>query len=337
MAGVAVLKTKGTDKGKSTVWIGFMDIVPVIGAVKESVEFVLALYEGNSEEIKEKEKALDDIVMQLTQSGYKAAAAAADTTKCYNVKEVSKGKITKHVNKASKNQNLTSAEKGARMRKLDEIRRGVEEKLSKIGRLMPGELTEQLTRARKGEHVFNNNILKFHSNVVHDFIVKSKIHLLRGYESKEQTLKELGKHTLSPQTEADIQTNMVVDFEPHEFYVNANAILYGCFSKVLREAFVKVLCEPFVKVLHFPDPSKETNKQWVTFIIECMNYYEIYVDEFAKEKWINKKQKQKMRFLEVRGEVAHMYRTGRGLTWCAEIICEVEPLFDGRQFMVARS
>ncbi len=45
-----------------TVWIGFMDIVPVIGTVKEAVELVLALYEGNKAVIKEKEEALENIV-----------------------------------------------------------------------------------------------------------------------------------------------------------------------------------------------------------------------------------------------------------------------------------
>ncbi len=39
-----------------------MDIVPVIGTVKEAVELVLAVYEGNRAVIKEKEEALENIV-----------------------------------------------------------------------------------------------------------------------------------------------------------------------------------------------------------------------------------------------------------------------------------
>ncbi len=39
-----------------------MDIVPVIGTVKEAVELVSALYEGNEAVIKEKEKAVENIV-----------------------------------------------------------------------------------------------------------------------------------------------------------------------------------------------------------------------------------------------------------------------------------
>ncbi len=49
---------------RDTVWIGFMDIVPVIGTVKEAVELVLAVYEGNKAVIKEKEKALENSVKE---------------------------------------------------------------------------------------------------------------------------------------------------------------------------------------------------------------------------------------------------------------------------------
>ncbi|XP_060747608.1 uncharacterized protein LOC132860431 [Tachysurus vachellii] len=326
MAGVGDLQPEGADEGNSTVWIGFMDIVPVIGAVKESVEFVLALYEGNSEEIKEKEKALDDIVMQLTQSGYKAAAA--DTTKCYNVKEVPMLKIIEHMMEGSRNLNLTSAQKVARWRKAEEIRRDMEQKLRNLNQLLPEQLREQLTRSEKGEHVFNNNILKFHLKVLRDFIKgPNKIYSLRGYESIEQTLNELGKHTLSPHTAGDIQTNMVVHFDSDEVYVNANAITYGKFSRALREAFSNVL--------GFHDPEDQQikeaeNKQWLTLIVEYMNNNQIYVDQYAKVKWIGNNQTRQRRFEEVRDEVANMYSTGRGLNWCADIMRVVEPLFNSK-------
>ncbi len=56
-----------------TVWIGFMDIVPVIGTVKEAVELVLALYEGNEAVIKEKEKAVEDIVKESLNKDMKVS------------------------------------------------------------------------------------------------------------------------------------------------------------------------------------------------------------------------------------------------------------------------
>ncbi|KAF5887512.1 uncharacterized protein DAT39_022245, partial [Clarias magur] len=47
------------------------------------------------------------------------------------------------------------------------------------------------------------------------------------------------KHTLLQNTEDDIQNNMVVRFD--EFYVNANAVMYGEYSRVLRDALLAVL------------------------------------------------------------------------------------------------
>ncbi|KAF5887318.1 uncharacterized protein DAT39_022298, partial [Clarias magur] len=47
-----------------SVWIGFMDIVPVIGTVKEAVELVLTLYEGDERVIREKAKAVENFVKE---------------------------------------------------------------------------------------------------------------------------------------------------------------------------------------------------------------------------------------------------------------------------------
>lgn len=40
------------------VWVGFMDTVPVIGTLKEGVDWALALYEENPEVVKEQIKSL---------------------------------------------------------------------------------------------------------------------------------------------------------------------------------------------------------------------------------------------------------------------------------------
>ncbi len=58
---------------KDTVWIGFMDIVPVIGTVKEAVELVLAVYEGNKAVIKEKEDAVKNIVKESFKKDVKVS------------------------------------------------------------------------------------------------------------------------------------------------------------------------------------------------------------------------------------------------------------------------
>ncbi|KAF5894729.1 uncharacterized protein DAT39_015574, partial [Clarias magur] len=66
-----------------SVWIGFMDIVPVIGTVKEAVELVLALYEGDETVIREKAKAVENFVEESLKQPVKKSVPgkpAAATT-----------------------------------------------------------------------------------------------------------------------------------------------------------------------------------------------------------------------------------------------------------------
>lgn len=56
-----------------SVWIGFIDMVPVIGTVKEGVELVLALYEGNEAVVKEKEKVIENMVEESLQKHVKVS------------------------------------------------------------------------------------------------------------------------------------------------------------------------------------------------------------------------------------------------------------------------
>lgn len=198
------------------------------------------------------------------------------------------------------------------------------EKLRSIDQPFNQKLKEMLERSDRGEHVFNNNILKFHSTVVEKFKARNSIASLTGYNLIQQRLDELGKHTLSQNTAADIQKNMVVHFALDEFYVDANAMLYGVFSEELREAFLKVL-------RHInPGDETENETRWVTRIIDNMNNYQIYVDEFAKQKWIDENRGER-RFQEVRGKVVTMYREQRGLDWCTDVMRVVACLFNRRQ------
>lgn len=199
------------------------------------------------------------------------------------------------------------------------------EKIRNIDPKFYQELEEQLERSKRGEHVFNNNILKFHSKVLKEFIQRHHIDNLRGYN--QQAMDTLGRHTLPQNTETDIQTNMVVHFEQDEFYVNANAVLYGEYCRALRDALLKVLS-------HInPDEVTEEETGWVKKLTDFMNNLQIYVDHMAKVKWIalDRRGTRRIRFERVRREVAHMYNTDRGVDWCIRILHEVAPLFGHRQ------
>lgn len=233
--------------------------------------------------------------------------------------------IAQHVNKGSKRGTKppTSAEQKERQKRVEAIQKDMLEKIRIIKPNFSEELTKELKRSRRGEHVFNNDILRFHSKVLTDFIQSQNIYNHRGYD--QQAMDTLGKHTLSQNTAEDIQTNMVVHFSEDEFYMNANSFMYGEYCRALRGALLDVL-------RHInPDDVTEEERQRVNFVIDDMNNLQIYVDEMARDKWINNIQTRRARYENVRQEVANMYRTDRGLDWCTRVLVKVEPLFGPRQ------
>ncbi|XP_057175053.1 uncharacterized protein LOC130544902 [Triplophysa rosa] len=315
---------------EDTVWIGFMDIVPVIGTVKEAVELVLALYEGNEAVIKEKERALENIVQESlkihvdrkhVKLTLPAAEAAAEFSGLRNVREVRKEMIIEHVAKGSKRGTKppTEAEQKQIQKKVKDIKEGMLKKIHFVNPNFNQELKEQLGRSKRGEHVFNNGILKFHSGVLTESIRDRGIYRLRGYDQIQQQLKELGRHTLSPNTATEIQENMVVHFGEDEFYMNANAVTYGEYCRVLSGALLDVLGHT--------NPDEVTGEESVNNVIAHMNNLQIYVDEFAKVSWIANRVDREERFERVRQAVANMYYRDRGFDWCISIVRQVARLY----------
>ncbi len=232
--------------------------------------------------------------------------------------------ITEYVMKGSKRgpKPLTPAQQKEREKKVEKIKKDMLRKIHIIDPKFSQELKEELGRSKRGEHVFNNDILKFHFKVLTNFIQSHHITNLRGYNQHQEAVDELGKHTLPRNTATEIQTNMVVDFDEDEFYMNANAVVYGVYCRALREGMLDVLH-------HInPDDVTEVKKQWVNYVIYHMNKLEIYVDEQARDRWIGNNATKHARFERVRREVAHMYNTDRGVDWCIRILTEVAPLFN---------
>ncbi|XP_052444157.1 uncharacterized protein LOC127985976 isoform X1 [Carassius gibelio] len=311
---------------KDTVWMGFMDIVPVIGTVKEAVELVLAVYEGNKAVIKEKEKAVENIVKESLKKHVKKltladkpapAAAAEEFSGLRNVTVVRKEMIIEHMVKGSKRgtKPQTQAQQKERQKKVEAIR---EDMLEKICILKPDfneELKDELKRSRRGEHVFNNDILRFHSKVLTEFIQRYSIANRQGYN--QQAMTELGRHTLPQNSATDIQTNMVVHFGEDEFYVNANGVMYGEYCRALRDAMLVVLG-------HInPEDVIQQERERVNFIIDNMNNFAIYVDQLAEVRWIGNNAAKRERFEQVRQQVVTMYNTDRGAGWCIRILNQV--------------
>ncbi len=234
---------------------------------------------------------------------------------------------------------LTSAQKKQRV---EDIRKDMLEKIHIVDpdfqEELKKQLKEELRRSKKSEHVFNNGILKFHSKVVNDLITIRCINNPQERDQYQQAVTELDGHTLPQNTETDIRTNMVVDFGADEFYVNANAVEYGEYCRVLREAMIAVLNH--INPEHVTEAERQRNialrnknpvrktrneKEWVNFVIENMNDCEIYVDKPVRDKWIalDRTGTRRDDFKRVKGEVACMYNTGRGFDWCIRVLNKI--------------
>lgn len=259
----------------------------------------------------------------------KTAAAAAEFSGLGNVREVRMEMVIVHLAQAfTRGKKVqTSAEQKSeqkdRQKKMEYIKKDMLEKIHMIDPNFNEELKEELRRSQRGEHVFNNNILKFHCKVLDDFIQEQNIDNLQRYNPQE--MDTLRRQTLTQNAEEEIQTNMVVHFGEDEFYVNANAVIYGVYCRALRGALLNVL-------RHInPGEVAEEKRHWVNFVINTMNNYEIYVDQMAKVRWIANIETRRARFERVKQEVVTMYNTDRGYDWCISILHEVAGLFEHRQ------
>ncbi|XP_053505356.1 uncharacterized protein LOC128622684 [Ictalurus furcatus] len=319
-----------------TVWIGFMDIVPVIGTVKESVELVLVLYEGNKAVIKEKEKALENTmevslkthVKKSTLPDMPAVAAVATTefSGLKNVTEVRMENIIEYMGKGSKKGTKPSQAHQREIKKsAEDIKCKVLANSHIINPMFNQDQGGNLKRPKRGEHVFNNAILKFHYNVLTDFKRTRGVDLLQGYDDNvQQAMNELGRHPLPQSTATEIQTNMVAFFDNNEDYVDANAIPFGRYCRELHEALLVVLGH-----INPVDVTDEEGTR-VETLLNDMNNLQIYVDQAAKQKWIGNNPGRQARFEAVGQQVSHMFSMGHVFNWCHRIMRQVEPLFNQR-------
>ncbi|XP_028830311.1 uncharacterized protein LOC114786902 isoform X1 [Denticeps clupeoides] len=176
-----------------------------------------------------------------------------------------------------------SQEAGQQQKKMIEIKNMIQEAFRRID--PDYQIDEQLlkdtgVRSRRGEHVINNDVLKFHTKILTE----------RGIQRDVQC-------PLKRSIQNDIMYEMVAEFEPYELYINVNAVIYGFYCGVLRIALLMLL-EPTSQMKSNPLPAvqnwriqmlrrtEEVNwRDEADCIITNMNACQAYVDPFAKVKW----------------------------------------------------
>ncbi|XP_048037241.1 uncharacterized protein LOC125262494 [Megalobrama amblycephala] len=157
--------------------------------------------------------------------------------------------------------------------------------------------------AGKGQHVFNNNLLKFHRSVLEKLLKD-----LRGYDKHMKNLEKDLVIPLNEDHKKKIGTEMVVDFSPEDEYVDYNAVVYGAYVEKLREALVEYL------KADTSDNDDERNriKTQVELITNNMVNLDVYVDPMACDHLLKKKQKKnqnmKQKYYEIRGALRNMFQ-----------------------------
>ncbi|XP_076849159.1 uncharacterized protein LOC143497204 isoform X2 [Brachyhypopomus gauderio] len=321
-----------------SVWVGFIEDLPVIGTVKEAVEWVLAVYEGNQSVMKLKEEAIktslcappqDSLqepmrMLAIPEKTQTSAASEGQTGSAglQDITEVRLGYIAEYIQNAMKGKKGQQTYKLTKPEDKVETLTNIRDKVKEIIRFIKPEfdftepLMEEIKRSKQGEHVFNKNILIFHRKILKDFFY------INQHTFSDTLIKELANHGLNKTTVCEISTNMVVHFDEEEFYVNSNAMVYGRCCEKLHKVLVDMLNTKIE--IDGNDPNVNYINQ-VNSITKHMNDNEVYVDHFAKEKWIDQDRSNELepsrmkRFELVKGDVADMYNNRCGVKWCAEI------------------
>ena len=150
-------------------------------------------------------------------------------------------------------------------------------------------LVDDGKRSRRGEHVINNGVITFYQRTVDDFM-------------NQQTNLD---SPLDTNTAIAIMNELVAHFNEDELYINANALIYGEYCRVLKRVLTHFL------TVHrqggWSQEDKDRAQNEVTDIIQEMNDEKAYVDDFAKVKWIDNKEPRKNRFEKIQGEVVIMF------------------------------
>ncbi|XP_028829790.1 uncharacterized protein LOC114786666 isoform X2 [Denticeps clupeoides] len=272
------------------VWVGFLDSLPVIGSVKEAVEWVLALGEGDPMLAAEKqEKMMVALGLQKETSGRSSGRSSgfssADEGELLHASHacVPLISLTSYIeNMASKGKKgSVSQEAGQQQKKMIEIKNMIQEAFRRID--PDYQIDEQLlkdtgVRSRRGEHVINNDVLKFHTKILTE----------RGIQRDVQC-------PLKRSIQNDIIIALWMLLEPTS-QMRSNPL-------------------PAVQNWRIQMHRRTEEVNWrdeADRIITNMNACQAYVDPFAKVKWTGNSSAKLRKFEDARESVAVMYQDTRG-------------------------
>lgn len=155
-------------------------------------------------------------------------------------------------------------------------------------------------KAKRGQHVFNNGLLKFHRSVLKDLLTE-----VGGDEQLENLEQDL-TIPLNETVRSAIST-MVAHFSSDESYTDYNADLFGEYVKNLRKELVAYLKANTSVNEHEIYENQEFHQQVQSIATQMVNH-EVYVDPMARDLWLRENRRIVQQYNQVRGALNIMFQ-----------------------------
>lgn len=295
-----------------SIWVGFHWALPVVGSVREAVEFVLAAAAGDMSLAKSKLQEINGKIQfrggfqDESSSGYSTAESSGSTTPVgrTHVERISELKLEAHIKEVM---GKHTHPKGKPAMKPEDVakklQRTQDEMVQKIRHIIPNfQLKEPLKpkpgRSSRGEHVINNDVISAYPKAVQYYIDQDHVTPI--------TLDVA--NPLSDRAQASIMHEMVAHFNEDELYFDANSVVYGQYCLALKRAL-----QEFLRAYNQGWDQQRRNQtiNRVNTIAGLMNRERAYVDELALVKWVNNIGARRTQFENTKMEVVNMYTNWR--------------------------
>ncbi|XP_048037243.1 uncharacterized protein LOC125262495 isoform X2 [Megalobrama amblycephala] len=178
----------------------------------------------------------------------------------------------------------------------NQLRTAAEQALQAIGSTRTATASSAL--ADRGQHVFNNNLLKLHRSVL-----EGMLNFL-GASEQLNNLEQYLRIPLSQLQREAISTTMVVHFSSDEFYVDYNAGVYGAYVEKLRHELVEYLKADTSD----NDDERNRTRTQVQFITGEMVNRNVIVDPMARDHWVKKDQNRLQQYNDIRAALMNMFQ-----------------------------
>ncbi|XP_046382094.1 uncharacterized protein LOC124153031 [Haliotis rufescens] len=303
-----------------SVWTDWLDYIPVVGTVKNTVEAVSAVCHGDYALAKEKgADAALGLVLDVLTAGTQHAAGTAYLTVVEHI--VFRGTTAKEAMNAIKGAGAKSGKgagakagkgagaksgKGAGAKAAAATQVPIQEMTKKSKRPSDPKTSkgEKKRPSERGEHVINNNVLKVFKTIIDRFATRIGSTAAELLGNKEHTATYQAYYRPLPQDiTQSIGYQMVAHIPEEDQYIDANATAYGAAIKEISDMVVTYMYDYYSNNF-YSGPAVDRS---IIDLIRLLNNSQLYVDEYAKQYWL-RHGGDEAKFEDSRQQVVKMFR-----------------------------